>query len=60
MGRHKINFDVMTARFPAGIFNRIIRTRDDDETTMDFIRVAVERELARRDDEKSVFERKRA
>jgi hypothetical protein len=38
----------MQARFSAGTFNRIKDVLDEDEDRTDFVREAVERELARR------------
>jgi len=49
MGRTKRWSEDMVARFPAGTIKRIDAVREDDEDRTDFIRIAVERELKRRE-----------
>lgn len=51
MARLKINFDQMAARFPDGTFQRIDLALTEGESRTDFLRDAVERELARRERE---------
>jgi hypothetical protein len=48
MGRPRQWAEDMQARFPAGTFKRIKDVLDEDEDRTDFVREAVERELARR------------
>ena len=47
-GRPRRWVEDMQARFSAGTFNRIKDVLDEDEDRTDFVREAVERELARR------------
>jgi hypothetical protein len=49
MGRKRINEEKANARFPAGTLARIDAVLKDDERLADFLRRAVERELARRE-----------
>ena len=49
VGRKKINFDQMAARFPEGTLARMDAARRDDETRTAFLQEAVERELKRRE-----------
>lgn len=49
MGRKKINFDKMPARFPQHTFKQIDTVLKEGETRTDFIRTAVERELENRE-----------
>jgi hypothetical protein len=49
MGRKKLWPERMDAMLPEGTFARMDRVRADGETRTDLIRVAVERELARRE-----------
>lgn len=49
MGRPRINEEQTPARLPAGTLERIDATLDDGEKRSDFIRVAVEKELKRRE-----------
>lgn len=51
MGRKTINEEQTPARFPGGTLDRIDRVLDPDanEKRSDFIREAVEKELARRE-----------
>jgi hypothetical protein len=44
-GRPKRNYEEMPARFPQGTFERIDGVRKPGETRIDFLRVAVEREV---------------
>jgi hypothetical protein len=48
MGRKKRWHDVMGAKFPAGTFDRIAEVLGEDEDRTDFVRLAVEREIERR------------
>jgi hypothetical protein len=48
MGRNKMWAEDMGARFPEGTFAKIAKVLEENETRTDFVRVAVERELARR------------
>jgi hypothetical protein len=48
MGRPRQWAEDMQARFPAGTFNRIAAVLGEDEDRTDFVRAAVEREIARR------------
>lgn len=52
MGRKKTNFEQMPARFPDGTFERIDAVLDPDENRTDFLRLAVEKELKRRERER--------
>ncbi len=52
VGRKKRWSEDMQARFPEGTFERIQAVLDDGEDRTDLIRVAVERELTRREKEK--------
>jgi len=49
MGRPRQWAEDMVARFPTGTFKRIEAALDDEEDRTDFVRVAVERELQRRE-----------
>jgi len=49
MGRTKRWAEDMQARFPAGTFDRIEAVLEESEDRTDFVRVAVERELKRRE-----------
>lgn len=49
MGRTKRWAEDMQARFPEGTFERIEAVLEDSEDRTDFVRVAVERELKRRE-----------
>lgn len=49
MGRKKINEEEAPARFPAGTLARIRAVLDEEEGQAEFIRVAVEKELKRRE-----------
>lgn len=48
MGRRRINDETTPARFPKGTLVRIDALLDDKEKRAEFIRDAVEREIARR------------
>jgi len=49
MGRTKRWAEDMQARFPEGTFDRIEAVLEDSEDRTEFVRVAVERELKRRE-----------
>lgn len=49
MGRKKMWAEDMQARFPEGTFDRIGAVLEDSEDRTDFVRVAVEKELKRRE-----------
>lgn len=49
MGRKRLWTEDMQARFPEGTFDRIEAALKHDEDRTDFVRVAVERELKRRE-----------
>jgi hypothetical protein len=49
MGRKKQWAEDMQARFPDGTFARIAATLEGGEDRTDFVRVAVEREIKRRE-----------
>jgi hypothetical protein len=49
VGRKKTNFQQMPARFPDGTFERIDAVLEPNENRTDFLRVAVEREVDRRE-----------
>ena len=49
MGRKKMWAEDMQARFPEGTFDRIEAVLEDSEDRTEFVRVAVERELKRRE-----------
>jgi hypothetical protein len=49
MGRKKRWAEVMSAKFRAGTFERIAAALRRDEDRTDFVREAVDRELARRE-----------
>lgn len=51
VGRKKVNFEQMPARFPEGTFARIDDVRGDGETRTSFVQDAVEREIVRRERE---------
>jgi hypothetical protein len=48
MGRKKRWHDAMAAKFPEGTFEQIATVLTADEDRTDFVRKAVEREIARR------------
>jgi hypothetical protein len=48
VGRKRINDEAMLARFPSGTLDRIDALLDEKEKRADFIRKAVELEIARR------------
>jgi hypothetical protein len=52
VGRNKKNFDTMSAGFPAETFDRIERVLLPDEDRKEFVRVAVENELIKREKRK--------
>lgn len=49
MGRTKRWAEDMQARFPEGTFDRIEAVLEESEDRTDFVRVAVEKELKRRE-----------
>lgn len=49
VGRKKLWTEDMQARFPEGTFERIGAVLENDEDRTDFVRLAVERELRRRE-----------
>lgn len=49
MGRKKLWSEDMQARFEGGTFERIDAVLEDSENRTDFVRLAVERELRRRE-----------
>lgn len=49
MGRKKQWSEDMVARFPEGTFSRIDAVREESEDRTDFVRLAVDRELRRRE-----------
>lgn len=49
VGRKRINDEFMSARFPAGTFARIDANLREREARSDFIRLAVDAEIARRE-----------
>jgi hypothetical protein len=49
VGRKKVNFEQMPARFPEGTLARIDAARLTDETRTAFVQEAVEREIKRRE-----------
>jgi len=49
MGRKKLWSEDMQARFPEGTFDRIDAVLEDSEVRTDFVRIAVEKELTRRE-----------
>ena len=49
MGRTKRWAEDMQARFPEGTFDRIEAVLEDSEDRTEFVRVAVEKELKRRE-----------
>jgi hypothetical protein len=49
MPRKKMNFEMVTARFPAGTFDRIGRVLKKDELKADFIRDSVRTKLEARE-----------
>jgi hypothetical protein len=53
VGRIKRWAEDMQARFPAGTFDRIAAVLEPDEDRTEFVRRAVDRELARRERAKS-------
>jgi len=53
VGRKQINHELMPARFPEGTLARIDAALFDKEKRSDFIRVAVEAELDRRESAKA-------
>ena len=46
LGRKRLWYEDMVARFPEGTFKRIDSVLDPNETRTDFIRAAVTREIA--------------
>ena len=52
MPRKRINADFMPGRFPAGTFKRMGRVLKKDEAKADLLRLAVERELQRREQQR--------
>lgn len=52
VGRKKINGEQMPARLPVGTIARMDAVLDDAENRSDFLRVAVEKELSRREKHK--------
>lgn len=52
MGRKKLWSEDMQARFPEGTFEAIDAVLDELETRTDFVRIAVQMELQRREKEK--------
>lgn len=49
MGRKKLWHEDMQGRFPEGTFEQIDAVLEDGETRTDFLRVAVQMELQRRE-----------
>lgn len=49
MGRKKRWYEDMVARFEEGTFERMDSVREEGEDRTDFVRLAVERELKRRE-----------
>jgi metal-responsive CopG/Arc/MetJ family transcriptional regulator len=49
MGRKQINAEQTPARFPAGTLDRIDAVLEEGENRSEFIRIAVEKELKRRE-----------
>jgi len=49
VGRKRINEEQMPARFKGGTLARIDAVRREKENRAEFVRVAIERELARRE-----------
>ena len=49
VGRPRLWAEDMQARFPEGTFDRIEAVLEESEDRTDFVRVAVERELKRRE-----------
>jgi len=49
MGRKKLWSEDMQARFPEGTFEQIDAVLEDGETRTDFVRIAVEMELQKRE-----------
>lgn len=49
MGRKRINEEQTPARLPAGTLDRIDAVLEESENRSDFLRMAVERELKRRE-----------
>lgn len=49
MGRKKINAEQIPARLPEGTLDRMDAVLEDGEGRAEFIRVAIERELKRRE-----------
>ena len=49
MGRRRVNFEQMPARFPEGTFARMDAMLADGENRSDLLRDAVEAELGRRE-----------
>lgn len=54
MGRPPQWAEDMQARFAEGTFARIAATLDDGESRTDFVRAAVEAELARREEKRAL------
>lgn len=49
MGRTQINFESILSRHPEGTIDRIKESLEEGEAQADFMRLAVERELKRRE-----------
>ncbi len=49
VGRRRVNFEQMLARFPEGTLARMDAAAAEGETRSDLLRVAIERELKRRE-----------
>lgn len=49
MGRTQINFEALPGRFPEGTMEQIDAVLDEGETRAEFLRVAVQMELQRRE-----------
>ena len=49
MGRKKTNHEQMPGRVPEGTFDRIAAVLDPGENRADFLRVAVDKEVQRRE-----------
>jgi hypothetical protein len=59
MGRRQINDEQMPARFPAGTFERMDAVLRAREKRSELLRIAIERELARRERRKPKQARQR-
>lgn len=51
VGRKRVNHEQMPARFPEGTFARLDAVLHDGENRSDVLRIALEREIARRERE---------